>query len=98
MVKLEPGMTDVDSFGQFEGFTHAATIFFLDHAKKMEEVATAISEILQGEKNVVFGITRMAVNGVCIKVLGFKGEQLFDIARKIANLSTGRFSVAPASH
>jgi urease accessory protein len=43
-------------------------------------------QILSGIKGITFGISMLPVNGLIFRILGFKGEQLFNCNNKLASL------------
>ena len=44
------------------------------------------NELLSGFEEITFGISMLPVNGLIFRLLGFKGEQLFNCNNKLAAL------------
>ncbi len=51
----------------------------------MEKISAGCHEILSGKEEITFGISMLPVNGLIIRMLGYKGEQLFDLNNRIAS-------------
>ena len=80
---LVPDEIDLDQFGQYEGYTHQGSLFFV--APKADVVArmSEITERLAEEVGIIFGITTVMDNAYVLRILGNEGEQLFKIFTKI---------------
>ncbi len=85
-VLLEPLKKDVHAIGQLEGYTHQSTLLFIDDSGNMKRIAEACNELLLKIKDITFGISKLAVNGLIIRALGHKSEKLFDCNKKLAVL------------
>ena len=85
-VLLEPAKRNIHAIGQLEGFTHQSTLLFLNDVINMEEIMKEGNELLSGIEGITFGISSLSVNGIIFRVLGFKGEQLFNCNNKLAAL------------
>ncbi len=85
-VLLQPLKNDVHALGQLEGFTHQSTLLFLNDKANMEKISAECYAMLSGVENMTFGISTLPVSGLIFRVLGYKGEQLFDLNNKIADL------------
>ncbi len=84
-VLLEPLIRNVQSLGQLEGYTHQSTLLFINDRADMEKISAGCHEILSGIEEITFGISMLPVNGLIIRILGYKGEQLFDLNNRIAS-------------
>ncbi len=85
-VLLEPLVRNVQLIGQLEGFTHQSTLLFINDKADMEKIAACCNEILFGIEDITFGISMLSINGLIFRILGYKGEQLFDLNNKIASV------------
>lgn len=85
-VLLEPLIRNVHALGQLEGYTHQSTLLFINDKANMKKISAACNEILFGVEEITFGISMLPVNGLIIRILGHKGEQLFDLNNKIASI------------
>ena len=83
---IEPLNINVNSIGQLEGYTHQATLIFLNGNTSMKIVTAALNEMLMQYKEILFGVTAAPVNGVIVRILGQKAEQLFDCLKKISSV------------
>ena len=52
----------------------------------MEEILKQGIDLLSGIEGITFGISLLPVNGIIFRILGFKGEQLFNCNNKISAL------------
>lgn len=83
-VLLQPLLADVETVGQMEGFTHQATLMYINTG--IEDVESCIELAyaeLQSEENIAFGVSKPFANGMIVRVLGNGGEQLYNAFRKI---------------
>ncbi|RYY68329.1 MAG: urease accessory protein UreD [Chitinophagaceae bacterium] len=81
---LEPALVNPTSIGQFQHFTHQATLFFLNDRFPVETLKKKISAELAGWQNISFGITKTAFNGLFLRILGQQSEQLFDCLKLLS--------------
>ncbi|WP_255157100.1 urease accessory protein UreD [Ferruginibacter sp. HRS2-29] len=84
-VLIQPSVTNVHALGQLEGYTHQATMIFLKELSQPKYLIAAIAEFLSEKKEIEFGITATPVDGIILRLLGFKAEQLFDVLQSVAN-------------
>jgi urease accessory protein len=83
---VEPATMDLMAMGQLEGYTHQGTLTYLHHDADMEWCKTKIIELLQKEKEIVFGVSLTPTNGLIIRVLGQRAEQMYKCFNEIAEL------------
>lgn len=83
---LKPGEMNLASIGQMEGYSHQATVFYLNDEANVNELAKMLIENLDQEQNISYGISALQINGLIIRMLGYKSEQLFDTVKKVAAL------------
>jgi urease accessory protein len=83
---MQPLLIDPNAIGQLEGFTHQASFIFLDEATDCIAVADSAHEYLLLQGEIVFGITAAPVNGLIIRLLGYKAEQLHDQLKAITKI------------
>lgn len=91
---IRPSTMDMLALGQLEGFTHQASFVFLHPAMVVDALKEQCREWLSAEKDIEFGISSAPVNGLIIRLLGHKGEQLHHCLQHIASrlLTTTRSS------
>jgi len=85
-ILIKPAEMDVRSIGQLEGYTHQASLICINNKMNIEEKSTTIAGFLQQEENIEFGISALPVNGLIVRLLGYKSEQLFDLIKTISFL------------
>lgn len=80
-ILMEPAEINVKLIGQLEGYTHQASLICIDNKINVDEKAEIIIDFLKQEKNIEFGLSALPVNGVIIRLLGYKSEPLFDLLK-----------------
>lgn len=83
---MRPLLIDPKAIGQLEGFTHQASFIFLDEKTDCIDAADTIHEYLSLQQEIVFGITTPTANGLIIRLLGYKAEQLHDCLKAITKI------------
>ena len=86
---------DVYQVGLLEGFTHQASLIYLNERIDGKMLVEAISAILSPQPGIIFGITAAPVSGLIIRMLGNKAELLYDNLKSIANLLPCNFEKSP---
>jgi urease accessory protein len=81
---MAPATIAVDAIGQLEGYTHQASLLFIDSHVVVEKITTSIIDVLQQQKNIAFGVSATPANGVIVRILGNGAEQLYDCLQMIA--------------
>lgn len=81
---INPSVTDVTGMGQLEGYTHQASLLFLHEAAQIPQLIKELHQWLLLQDDICFGITTLPVNGLCVRIMGYKGEQLFTYLNAIA--------------
>ena len=74
--------------GQWEGYSHQASLIIVDHTLDIKVIIEMILPILQQQDEIEFGLSEPNVNGLVIRLLGYKGEQLYKCLQQIAGLVT----------
>ncbi len=80
---MQPASINVKAIGQLEGFTHQATLIYLHKTVDAKELNKIISNFLSTQTGIVFGISTPQKNGLIIRLLGQKGEQLYNCLKAI---------------
>ena len=86
---ITPASVDISALGLWEGFTHQASLIFLDEAMATEATIRSVNTWLSEQPGIVYGITAAPVSGLVIRLLGYKAEQLFDCLKMTAQLLAG---------
>jgi urease accessory protein len=85
---VQPGITPVAALGQWEGFSHQASLIILDKAEIIPLHYKAINNFLLQQKEITYGISTLPNDGIIIRLLGYKAEQLLNCQNGIAALVT----------
>ena len=85
-LRMAPASTAVDTIGQLEGFTHQASLLCLSPLYDVDEIKEQVIIFLAGQQDVLFGVTAAPVNGLIIRLLGKRAEQLFACIKNLAAL------------
>jgi urease accessory protein len=85
---VQPGITPVHAIGQWEGFTHQASLIVLDKPEAIPFLYDTINKFLLSQQEITYGISTLANGGLIIRLLGHKAEQLFNCQNSIATLVT----------
>lgn len=80
---MQPASINVHAIGQLEGYTHQASMIYLQENINVKNLQNSIIELLAEEKNIELGITAAPVNGLIIRLLGSGAEQLFSCLQQI---------------
>jgi urease accessory protein len=83
---IQPTLVDPALTGQMEGYTHQASLIITDEGMNTVSAKEIIAELLGNIDDIDFGITAAPINGIIIRILGNKAEQLHDCLKKIAAL------------
>lgn len=94
---IEPANINLDEMGQLEGFTHQASLIYLHATAKIKPLCAAVNEFLEKQTGVVFGITEAPVNGMIIRILGQKAEQLHTCLKMIAAILPQHITLNPVA-
>ena len=81
---IKPLIINVRSIGQFEGYSHQASLIYIDEKAHINNLISNINNWLLCHEDICFGVSALPVNGVIIRMLGNKAEQLFNIQKMIA--------------
>jgi urease accessory protein len=81
---MQPSLVNVNAIGQLEGFTHQATLIYLNEKSNTKQLIKIITEFLSKQNEIAFGTTAAPVNGFILRILGFKAEQLFNCIKTIS--------------
>jgi len=93
---VQPSLVNVNAIGQLEGYTHQATLIYLNEKASIKVLVNNITEFLALQKEIAFGITTAPANGLIIRLLGRKAEQLFNCLNSISehHLTKNKFEYA----
>lgn len=83
---IEPATINVNAFGQLEGFTHQASLIYLHPNTAIKLLSEKVNAILAEQQGIIFGISSAPVNGLIIRILGQKAEQLHNCLKVVAGI------------
>lgn len=83
-ILLQPLANNIHSIGQLEGFTHQSSLLFINNSAEIKKISEECCRMLLGIEGISFGISRLPVNGLIFRLLGYHGEKLFDCNKKLA--------------
>ena len=84
IILLEPQVVLPATMGQWEGFTHQGTLIYLNTGTlSVSTYMEEIHSIFKEEKNMNYGLSEMAANGIVLRILANGAEQLFNYFKRI---------------
>jgi urease accessory protein len=86
---MQPATINVNALGQLEGFTHQASFIYLNEQADIKTLTESVSGFLNQQTEIDFGITAAPINGLIVRILGQKAEQLFECLKQIAEKVEG---------
>ena len=95
---IEPASINMAAIGQLEGFTHQASLIYLHPSADTKQLAGLVNELLSGQKDITFGVTAAVTNGIIVRILGHKAEQLHGCLKAIAILLPQQVTIKPITH
>lgn len=82
---INPSLNNVKAIGQFENYTHQASLIFIDSSADINSLITGINEVLSRHKDISVGVSALPVNGIVVRLLGYKAEQLYNCLKMITD-------------
>lgn len=95
---MEPSLIDPEGLGEMQEFTHQASLIYLDEKVDIKELIPQILLLLQGQENIKLGITAAPANGLILRMLGQKAEQLFESLKLVASVLLQMKSEKPIAY
>ena len=83
---MQPATINVQAIGQLEGYTHQASMIYLEENIDVKNLQSIIIQLLAAEKNIEMGITAAPISGLIIRLLGNGAEQLYNCLQRIYTL------------
>ncbi|MFL5745847.1 MAG: urease accessory protein UreD [Niastella sp.] len=84
---VQPGVVDLHTIGQWEGFSHQASLIILDKPGTISQIYEPVITWLQQQNDIAFGISTPTEAAIIIRILGNKAEPLFHCLTGIAGLT-----------
>ena len=95
---MQPDLFNVNSIGQLQGYTHQASLVYLDENAGIKTLIPRLYELVSSQEGISIGISAAPVNGLMVRILGQKAEQLFDCLKLIAGTLLQSKSIKPLSY
>jgi urease accessory protein len=83
---IQPLLVNPSLTGQLENYTHQASLIILDESINTTIIKEEIAVLLSAVNDIDSGITNAPVNGIIVRILGTKAEQLFQLLQTISLL------------
>ena len=83
---MQPALITVHAIGQLEGYTHQASMLYLQENVDIKSIQQQVLDYLLVEKNIEAGVTTAPVNGLIIRLLGNGAELLYSTLQHIITL------------
>jgi urease accessory protein len=83
---VQPALLPVQVMGQMEGYTHQASMVWLQPDVDIQHLQVQILSLLSTENNISFGVSQAPISGLIIRLLGQGAEQLYDCLLRIHQL------------
>ena len=86
-IHLQPASMPVGTLGQMDGFTHQASLLFIEEgARPPEDLREEIAAYLTTTHHLIFGITEGPAGSLIIRLLGHAAEELYTHLQTIQNM------------
>ncbi|MEP6746171.1 MAG: urease accessory protein UreD [Bacteroidota bacterium] len=82
---LRPATAQLQMFGQWEGYTHQASLIYWNEKIVMQSLMTSLHDLLKAMPGLCLGISLLPINGLLIRVLGNSAEKIFDLFKEIVD-------------
>jgi urease accessory protein len=92
---MQPSIINVRAIGQLEGYTHHASVIYLQEGVDIKNMQQQLIELLSTERNIEVGITAAPVNGLLIRLLGNGAEQLYNCLQHMKQVLQIENSIGP---
>jgi urease accessory protein len=83
---MQPSKVDLKAIGQLEGYTHQASLIYINETKNILTTITEVHERLSTIEGISFGVSALQINGLIVRLLGYKGDQLHSILKQITSM------------
>ncbi|MBI1780076.1 MAG: urease accessory protein UreD [Sphingobacteriales bacterium] len=83
---IQPSFINPSLTGQLENYTHQASLIIVDESINTAIIKEEVAVLLAETNEIDFGVTNAPVNGIIIRILGNKAEQLFQLLQSISLL------------
>ena len=90
---MKPVDNSAPGIGQMEGYSHQGSIICLSPSGPAPGALAEIQDFLSAQQDILFGITAAPVNGIIVRMLGNKAEQLHHCLKTIHRLTACKINM-----
>ena len=90
---LIPASGAVTGIGQLEGYSHQATLLYIKEDIDCMDLVSCLVSLLQNDDTISFGVSQLPVNGIIVRLLGYKADQLFTIVNQLAHYIENKYRI-----
>ena len=83
---MQPSIINAGLIGQLEGYTHQASLIYLQQGIDMKSIQQLLLQFLSTKEEIEAGVSTAPINGLIIRLLGNGAEQLFDCMKQLQQL------------
>ncbi len=83
---MQPLTIDVNAMGQLEGFTHQASLMVIDENLQITDAEKQLIDWLSLQEGIMYGLSETQTNGLVIRLLGNKAEQLHECLKTMTEI------------
>ena len=83
---MQPAIVNPSLLGQMEGYTHQASMIIIKNKSTVDASKESIYNYLSLIEDISFGVSTTPSNGLIVRVLGYKAEQLHNSLKHISKL------------
>ncbi len=80
---MQPALINAEAIGQLEGYTHQASMIYLQENIDAKLLQEKLLHLLSTEINIATGISAAPVSGLIIRLMGNGAEQLYNCLQRI---------------
>lgn len=84
-VFLQPSLSNLTALGQLEGYTHQASLLYLHEHAPIQLLMNTLYDLLSNQPDICVGISALPIHGFMVRLLGYKGEQLCGLLKKLGD-------------
>lgn len=85
---MEPENANLATLGWMENYTHQSSLIFFDTHQhtQWQKITDTIAGYLDSQPEILGGVSIAHKNGIMVRILGNKGEQLYECQQSIAHI------------
>jgi urease accessory protein len=96
---LQPRLLPMHAIGQMEGYTHQATLLYINTGTThMESHMAVLRQLLEAEQGITGGVSLPDPRCLVVRILGNGGEQLYNCLRKMQHYYWQQAGASPVAN